>query len=408
MNGKLPARGEESDRSAPDNVVTGGSSGMPLIKRVGFFHFGDKEKADPVRSLEEEVAKHSTSALKDSVIVLPEAFNARGGLYQSDPDLHPHALTRLQALSAKRGIVFVAGLIEWIGGPNSAFLIDGNSVPVLLSRKRCGSWDSVYKAWSQDETSAAGIGGIAITALVCDDAGRAVHSEDERGDVLSRVRQLNAVCNVLCIPAFMTITDSLGTARLWANSITVVVANGCGSYPSVILHDGHEHISKQRSGENEIGLCDLWYSIERCAGDVDEADLEKCVSIIRSGGAVNVDIAKLRSATVLVLAKRGADVVGIGSVKRIRPDYAAGIADKSGFPLTPDSPELGYIAVDDRHRGNGLSHRLVGELLRERSGGLFATTDDKYMKRTLVSAGFVQRGREWEGNRGLLSLWIKS
>ena len=62
---------------------------MPSIKRIGFFHFGENNKADPVRSLEEEVARHSPSALKDSLIVLPEAFNARGGLYQPDPELDP-------------------------------------------------------------------------------------------------------------------------------------------------------------------------------------------------------------------------------------------------------------------------------------------------------------------------------
>ena len=250
--------------------------------------------------------------------------------------------------------------------------------------------------------------GVGITALVCDDAGRAGQSEAERKEVLARVNQMNADRNVLCIPAFMTITDSLGTARLWANSITVVVANGCLSYPSVVLHDGCEHISKQHSGENEIELCDLWYSIERCVGDVTAADLEKCVSILRRGGAVNVDARKLRRAVALVLTKKGAEIVGVASVKGIRPDYAAGIASKSGFPLIPETPELGYIAVDDRHRGNRLSHRLVGDLLRDRSGALFAATDDEYMKRTLSAAGFVQKGREWDGNRGRLSLWIRS
>jgi GNAT superfamily N-acetyltransferase len=67
-----------------------------------------------------------------------------------------------------------------------------------------------------------------------------------------------------------------------------------------------------------------------------------------------------------------------------------------------------YIAVHDQHRGNGLSHRLVHELLNDRVGALYATTDDEYMKRTLVAAGFAQQGGEWEGNRGRLSLWIRS
>jgi predicted GNAT family N-acyltransferase len=139
---------------------------------------------------------------------------------------------------------------------------------------------------------------------------------------------------------------------------------------------------------------------------LDEGDLNRCVAVIRAGGAADVDSTKLRAATVLALAKNGDEMVGVGSIKPVRTDYATRIAKKSGFDFPPETPELGYVAVDAAHRGKGLSHRLVAELLRGQKSRLFATTDDRFMKRTLSAAGFVEKGREWKGRRGQLSLWV--
>jgi len=150
------------------------------------------------------------------------------------------------------------------------------------------------------------------------------------------------------------------------------------------------------------------YRVALCTRELDEADLSRCVTIIRAGGAVDVDSTKLRAATVLALAENGDEVVGVGSVKPVRTAYATGIAKKSGFDFPSETPELGYVAVDAPHKGKGLSHRLVAELLRGQKGRLFATTDDRLMKRTLSAAGFVQKGHEWKGRRGQLSLWVRT
>ena len=45
-----------------------------------------------------------------------------------------------------------------------------------------------------------------------------------------------------------------------------------------------------------------------------------------------------------------------------------------------------YVAVDCEHRGQGLSHRLVTELLGHQTGQLFATTGNENLKRTLRTA----------------------
>jgi hypothetical protein len=150
------------------------------------------------------------------------------------------------------------------------------------------------------------------------------------------------------------------------------------------------------------------YSVSACTpGDLSEADLASCVEIVRDGGAVAISPEKLQKARMLAVARKGGVIVGVASIKSDRPDRAADIARKSGFRFPKETPELGYVAVAPQHRRQGLSHQLVDPLVKARPGGLFATTDDEHMIRTLSGAGFVRRGREWRGRRGQLSLWLK-
>ena len=118
--------------------------------------------------------------------------------------------------------------------------------------------------------------------------------------------------------------------------------------------------------------------------------------------------AELPRAAVLAIARAGERIVGVGAIKRARPAYAGRIAKRSEFAFDPDMPELGYVAVDGNHGNRGLSRRIVVALLSEHDGTLFATTDSDYMKKTLAGAGFVQNGQEWKGQRGRLSLWIRT
>jgi len=142
---------------------------------------------------------------------------------------------------------------------------------------------------------------------------------------------------------------------------------------------------------------------------ISEAELATCIAIIEAGEAVNPELAKgeLPLARVLVIARSGGDIVGVGAIKRARPTYAAGRAKKSGFAFDKDTLELGYVAVCCKHRKRGLSKQIVAELLAKYNGRLFATTDHDGMKKTLGGSGFVKKGKEWEGERGQLSLWIR-
>jgi hypothetical protein len=153
-------------------------------------------------------------------------------------------------------------------------------------------------------------------------------------------------------------------------------------------------------------LYDLRYTIKR-SDDRSKDVLEKCAAIIKSGRAVDITTDKLRRAAVLVVAEAEGIIAGVGVIKGPRPAYGAAIARKSTFALPSEMSELGYVAISAEHKGKKLSHRMVAELIRDRTDALFATTDDPRMKRTLTTAGFIQQGKEWEGSRGRLSLWIR-
>jgi predicted GNAT family N-acyltransferase len=143
--------------------------------------------------------------------------------------------------------------------------------------------------------------------------------------------------------------------------------------------------------------------------DMTQAELAACIAIISSGDAVDPDSARrnIPRCTALAVVRLGGEIVGIGAIKPIRKGYASEVADRSGFVFSPDTPEIGYVAVDRNHRGQKLSHRIVATLLSDYPSKLFATTDSDFMKMTLKKAGFVQKGNEWMGRRGSLSLWIR-
>jgi GNAT superfamily N-acetyltransferase len=150
------------------------------------------------------------------------------------------------------------------------------------------------------------------------------------------------------------------------------------------------------------------YVVNSCEpGVLSGAELAACLAIIKAGGAVAVDLEKLRGATVLTVVRSDGQIVGVGAVKRVRTVYAGGIARKSGYIFPAKTPELGYVAVAPQHRRKGLSHRLVAALVAVQRGGLFATTYDKGMMKTLTAAGFAQKGHEWLGRKHQVSLWIR-
>lgn len=153
------------------------------------------------------------------------------------------------------------------------------------------------------------------------------------------------------------------------------------------------------------------YELKPCApSELTPEELKRCMALIGAGGAVNPNTMKrdLPRSQVLGIARHHGQIVGVGVIKPMRKQYSAGIAVKSGYLFPPDTPELGYVSVDPTHQGYGLSHEITELLLSQYRGRLFATTDSSRMKKTLADAGFRQKGKEWQGERGVLSFWEKA
>jgi GNAT superfamily N-acetyltransferase len=152
------------------------------------------------------------------------------------------------------------------------------------------------------------------------------------------------------------------------------------------------------------------YLVNSCEpGDLSEAERAACVAMIETAGAVRRgSIAEeIAAAQLLSVVRSGGEIVGVGAIKRIRRPYAQKIASRCGVSFPSETPELGYVAVDPKHRGNGLSHRLAKELVGKHSGPLFATTSSDRMIGTLTDAGFKQKGHGWPGHQAQVSFWWK-
>lgn len=146
------------------------------------------------------------------------------------------------------------------------------------------------------------------------------------------------------------------------------------------------------------------YDVGTCSPDsVGKDDLGTCLEIVRAGAAVDPDKAakELTLASLLAVARHE------GAIKRVRRGYTAIIAERSHHAFPSVTPELGYVAVHADHQGHRLSSRITIALVTGHPGPLFATTSNPRMRATLGKAGFVQKGRSWDGKSGVLSLWIK-
>jgi hypothetical protein len=143
--------------------------------------------------------------------------------------------------------------------------------------------------------------------------------------------------------------------------------------------------------------------------ELSSSERADCIRIVQQGSAVNPKSAayELPRAVRIAVLRAGTELIGAGAIKRRRSKYALDIARQSQFPFDPDRHELGYIAIDKKYRGNHLSHKILATLLSNYDRPLFATTDSKRMRSSLRKAGFRREGKEWEGNRGRLSLWLK-
>jgi predicted GNAT family N-acyltransferase len=155
------------------------------------------------------------------------------------------------------------------------------------------------------------------------------------------------------------------------------------------------------------------YSWTGTFDNLDAVDRLSIAQLVVDGGAVlgTVDqiAERLRSARVLVLLRaEGTNrIVGIASLKNPDPIYRLTKFADAGVAIGgyEHAPELGYVVVAEDMRGKQLSGRLVDLIANEIREAAFATTDSGTMKNNLSRSGFKRVGREWQGQKGALSLW---
>jgi GNAT superfamily N-acetyltransferase len=132
-----------------------------------------------------------------------------------------------------------------------------------------------------------------------------------------------------------------------------------------------------------------------------------CADILKEGAAVDAGSAKrgLGNAKKTVLAKNGKEIIALATLKAFRPKYAAKIALQSSATIEPNAVELGYVAVRQPYRGQGLGRDVIQVVLEGVKDPLFATTASAAMEKILSKQGFVKCGRPWNGQAGRLTLW---
>jgi predicted GNAT family N-acyltransferase len=160
-------------------------------------------------------------------------------------------------------------------------------------------------------------------------------------------------------------------------------------------------------------MTDDIYAWSGSFNDLAKGEQIAVAELIVSGRAVRgtIDdlIARLkRTLYVALLFERGTDrIVAAAALKQPgaayrRSSFAKADASISDFEA---APELGYVVIASDMRGRRLSGDLVSAITKRIREPAFATTDSNTIRNNLERSGFKRAGVEWQGRKGMLSLW---
>lgn len=232
-----------------------------MLQRIGFFHYGSADKAAPSDSLRASLKDASAGDLRDSLIVLPEAFNIVGEYHCTTSKRGPSIARDLREISREFNIAIVAGLVDEdcgeMPGCSSAYLIDGR-ICKLLSHKNEDDGSHKYKPCGTDCDTPLLHRGICVAALICMDADKSDLRLQERHRAMLRgICGVDAPRAVLCVPAHMTTIESKQLAEQWSININIVVSNSGVSKPSVIRLAGNPQSICHAGSDNRVCVKDL-------------------------------------------------------------------------------------------------------------------------------------------------------
>ena len=204
-----------------------------MLTKIGFFQLSDDD-SEPFGSLTKALrARSEDTDVRDSLIVLPEAFNY-GRSYCRDPGKKPkftldEAVKELAATSKELGVVFVVSLLD--PPNNSAYWVDGNGRR-LMRHKESADTSKSYTPWSGDcgGNNPLEYEGACIGVLTCNEAFGCYAPS-----LAATLDEHSAVRKIFCIPASMTsgaFDGPLMTSH-WSGKY-VILANrmpgGCKSF----------------------------------------------------------------------------------------------------------------------------------------------------------------------------------
>lgn len=144
------------------------------------------------------------------------------------------------------------------------------------------------------------------------------------------------------------------------------------------------------------------------------ADDQRAVArLVVEGKAVdgNVDdlLARLkRTRCVAILREMSTDrIVAVAAWKRPGTAYRQSKFRAAGAPIAgfEAAPELGYVVRAAHMQGKQLSGGLVDAIVQQITEPTFATTSSNTMRIQLERVGFTRVGGDWQGKKGMLSLW---
>jgi predicted GNAT family N-acyltransferase len=161
-------------------------------------------------------------------------------------------------------------------------------------------------------------------------------------------------------------------------------------------------------------MSDAPYSWSGKFNDLNPNDQRAVAELVVLGRAVVgtvVDVlARLkRTHSITVLRESVTNrIVAVAALKQPVSNYRRDNFTKAGVPFAgfETSRELGYVVISPDMRGKRLSGDLVKAIVEQIASPTFATTDNKIMQNNLARSGFTRVGDEWQGKKGLLSLWI--
>lgn len=126
-------------------------------------------------------------------------------------------------------------------------------------------------------------------------------------------------------------------------------------------------------------------------------------------GTVNDLLGRLKKTrSVALLREAGTDrIVAAAAWKQPFATYRRNTFTKAGASLAgfEAAPELGYVVISRDMQGKQLSGGLVDAIVERITEPTFATTDSNTMRNNLERSGFIRVGRDWQGKKGMLSLW---